>query len=65
VVTIFATLLPLAEEAWQPVLFGGLIPVLGALAVGYLLYRAVRDTDETDDGDEPGDGPDEAGRGPT
>ena len=50
--------LPLAEEAWQPVLFGGLIPVLGALAVGYILYRAVRDTDD-------GDEDDEAGRGPT
>ncbi len=42
---IWATLLPLAEEAWEPVIFGGLIPILGALAIGYIIYRAVRDTD--------------------
>jgi hypothetical protein len=44
-----ALLLPLAEEAWEPVLFAGLIPILGALAVVYLIWRAVRDTDENDD----------------
>ena len=27
-------------------LLGGLIPILGALAVGYIIYRAVRDNDE-------------------
>jgi hypothetical protein len=48
--------LPLAEEAWQPVLFGGLIPVAGALAIGYILYRAVRGGGE-DDGDDGDDGP--------
>lgn len=38
-----------AEEAWEPVLLGGLIPLLGALAVGIIIYRAVRDTDEEDE----------------
>ena len=46
---VWAVLLPLAEEAWEPVLFAGLIPVLGALAVAYIIYRAVRDTDEEDE----------------
>jgi hypothetical protein len=46
--------MPFAAEAWEPVLFGGLIPVLGALAIGYILYRAAR---EPDDGDEDGPGP--------
>lgn len=44
----FAVLLPLAEEAWEPVLLGGMIPLGGALAVGYIIYRAVRDSDEED-----------------
>ena len=48
-VAAFTTLLPLAEEAWEPVLFGGLIPLLGAVAVGYIIYRAVRDTDEDEE----------------
>jgi hypothetical protein len=48
---ILMVLLPLAEEAWEPVLFGGMIPLLGALAVGYLIYRAVRDSDDDDEGD--------------
>ncbi len=38
-----------AEEAWEPVLFGGLIPLFGALAVGFIIYRAVRDNDEDDE----------------
>lgn len=46
---ILALALPVAEEAWEPVLFAGLIPIIGALAVGYLLWRAVRDNDESDD----------------
>jgi hypothetical protein len=46
---IFATILVRAEEAWEPVLLGGMIPILGALAVGYIIFRAVRDTDEDDD----------------
>ena len=28
-----ALLLVRAEEAWEPVLFGGMIPILGALAI--------------------------------
>ena len=46
---ILALMLPLAEEAWEPVVFAGLIPIIGALAVLYLIWRAVRDNDETDD----------------
>ncbi len=42
-----------AEEAWEPVIFGGMIPALGAGAVGYLIYRAVREPPEEDEG---GDG---------
>ena len=44
-----AVLLVRAEEAWEPVLFGGLIPLLGALAIGFIIWRAVRDNDEEDD----------------
>jgi len=44
-----ALVLVRAEEAWEPVLFGGLIPLFGALAVGFIIYRAVRDNDESDD----------------
>lgn len=46
---MIALLLVRAEEAWEPVLFGGLIPVIGALAIGLIIYRAVRDNDEEDD----------------
>jgi hypothetical protein len=35
----------LATEAW-PAVFGGLIPILGLAAIGYLIYRAVKDNDE-------------------
>lgn len=44
-----ALLLVRAEEAWEPVLLGGLIPIIGALAVGFIIWRAVRDTDEDDE----------------
>jgi hypothetical protein len=44
-----ALLLVRAEEAWEPVLFGGLIPLIGALAIGLIIYRAVRDNDEEND----------------
>jgi hypothetical protein len=37
----------LATEAW-PAVLGGLIPIAGLLAVGYLIVRAVRDNDEED-----------------
>jgi hypothetical protein len=43
-----AVVLVRAEEAWEPVLFGGLIPLFGALAVGFIIWRAVRDTDDED-----------------
>jgi hypothetical protein len=35
----------LATEAWTAVL-AGLIPIVGLIAVGYLIVRAVRDSDE-------------------
>jgi hypothetical protein len=41
--------MPLAAESWIPVLFGGMIPILGALAVLYIIVRAVRDNDEDSD----------------
>jgi hypothetical protein len=44
-----AALLLRAEEAWEPVLLGGLIPILGLGALAYLLVRAVRDNDESDE----------------
>jgi hypothetical protein len=46
---ILAVLLVRAEEAWEPVLLGGLIPILGLGALGYLIIRAVRDNDEEDE----------------
>jgi hypothetical protein len=45
---ILAVLLVRAEEAWEPVLLGGLIPILGLGALAYLIIRAVRDNDEDD-----------------
>jgi len=44
----FVVVLVRAEEAWEPVLLGGLIPIFGALAVGFIIWRAVRNTDEED-----------------
>ena len=44
-----AVLLVRAEETWVPVLFAGLIPLIGALAVGLIIYRAVRANDEEDE----------------
>jgi hypothetical protein len=38
--------LPRAEEAWEPVLFGALIPALGVGAVLWLIYYAVKDPPE-------------------
>ena len=41
-------MIPLAAaEAWT-VVFGGLIPIVGLVAIGYLIVRAVRDNDEDD-----------------
>jgi hypothetical protein len=36
--------IPTATEAW-PAIFGGLIPIVGLVAVGYLIWRTVRDDD--------------------
>ena len=47
-----ATILLRAEEAWEPVLFGGMIPIIGALAVLYIIIRAVRDNPEDSNDDE-------------
>lgn len=38
--------LPRAEEAWQPVLLGGLIPIVGAGAVFWLIRWAVKEPPE-------------------
>ncbi|MBA3866257.1 MAG: hypothetical protein H0X42_07915 [Solirubrobacterales bacterium] len=38
-----------AQEAWEPVLLGGLIPVVGAVAILWIIIRAVRDNPENDD----------------
>jgi hypothetical protein len=54
-VLAIAVLLVRAEEAWEPVLFGGMIPILGALAIVFIIYRAVRDNDEDDDESTPSD----------
>jgi hypothetical protein len=40
--------IPLASEAW-PAVFGGLIPIVGLVAIGWLIVRAVRDNDEDDE----------------
>jgi hypothetical protein len=41
-------MIPLASEAW-PAVFGGLIPIVGLVAIGWLIVRAVRDTDEDEE----------------
>jgi flagellar biogenesis protein FliO len=41
-------MIPLAAEAWAAV-FGGLIPIVGLVAIGWLIVRAVRDNDENDE----------------
>lgn len=48
-ILIVAMLLVRAEEAWEPVLLGGLIPILGLGALAYLIIRAVRDNDENNE----------------
>ena len=37
-----AFLLLRAEEAWEPVLFGGMIPIIGAGGILFLIWYAVR-----------------------
>lgn len=40
-----------AAEAWTAVL-AGLIPIVGLLAIGYLIYRAAHNSDDGDDVDD-------------
>jgi len=40
--------LPRAEESWEAVIFSGLIPFLGAVAVLALLWRAIKSNPEND-----------------
>jgi hypothetical protein len=40
--------IPLGTEAW-PAVFGGLIPILGLLAIGYIIIRAVHDNGDHKD----------------
>ncbi len=44
-----------AEEAWEPVLFGGMIPILGALGIFWLIRWAIKEPPE----DKKEGGPDE------
>ena len=37
-----------AEEAWEPVLFGGMIPILGAGGIAFILWRAIKSNPEND-----------------
>jgi hypothetical protein len=51
-----------AEEAWEPVLFGGMIPIIGALAIVWLIRWAIKEPPEDQPGDDqtppPGPGDD-------
>ena len=48
-VLMIAAILVRAEEAWEPVLLGGLIPIVGAVAILWIIIRAVRDNPENDE----------------
>lgn len=52
-----------AEEAWQPVLFGGLIPIVGAGAVFALIRYAIKKPPEEKGPEDelPPPGPDDDG----
>jgi hypothetical protein len=39
--------MPTATEAW-PAVFGGLIPIIGLAAIGYVIYRAVKSGGDED-----------------
>jgi hypothetical protein len=41
-------MIPLGTEAW-PAVFGGLIPILGLVAIGYIIVRAVKNDDNSND----------------
>jgi hypothetical protein len=40
-----------AAEAWTAV-FGGLIPIIGLAAIGWIVFRATRNGDEEDQDDD-------------
>jgi hypothetical protein len=48
-----ATLVVRAEEAWEPVIFGGMIPMIGALGIFFLIWYAVRDKPDDDEDKKP------------
>jgi hypothetical protein len=48
-ILLAAAIVVRAEEAWEPVLFGGMIPIIGAVAVLWIIIRAVRDNPENDE----------------
>lgn len=41
-------MIPTATEAW-PAIFGGLIPIIGLAAVGYIIWRAVKNGSNDED----------------
>jgi len=41
--------MPAATEAW-PAIFGGLIPIIGLALIGYVIYLAVKKSDDDEDG---------------
>jgi hypothetical protein len=43
--------MPLGLEAW-PAVFGGFIPILGLIGIGYLIRRAVQEPPGDEDEDE-------------
>lgn len=53
-VLALATLVVRAEEAWEPVLLGGLIPIVGALAVFFIIFQAVKDNPDDDEENDEG-----------
>ena len=44
-----------AEEAWEPVLFGGMIPIIGAGGVVWLIRYAIKEPPEHNKDVAPGD----------
>lgn len=38
---------PIATEAW-PAVFGGLIPIIGLVAIGWLIWHAVKDGNDNE-----------------
>jgi hypothetical protein len=50
-----------AEEAWEPVLFGGMIPIAGALAIVFLIRYAIKEPPEQNEDAPPEEPPPPAG----